>query len=115
MTNKKKGKLFEDYSITLLESEGFKLFQRNYIIPGAEIDLIMKRGNKLFLIEVKFRNSVNEFDHVQSYIRKQYFRLRKAKLFLQKKYKFKFKSELWLFLYMQKNKKMIILKRLKLY
>lgn len=110
-----KGKFFEDYTLSLLEKEGFKLVRRNYHVPGAEIDLLMNKGGKFYLIEVKYRNSLIEFDHVGSYLRKQYFKLRKARIYLLKSTNFRTIFELWLFLYMKKNKKMVILRRLKLY
>ena len=115
MNSKVKGKFFEDYTLSLLEKEGFQLVRRNHRVPGAEIDLIMHKGGKFYLIEVKYRNYPIEFDHVGSYLRKQYFKLRKAKIYLLKCTNFQAIFESWLFLYMKKNKKMLILKRLKLY
>ncbi|MEK7567624.1 MAG: YraN family protein [Patescibacteria group bacterium] len=53
-TEKRKiGDLGESIAIKYLESKGFKLLERNYLKPWGEIDIICKKGNNLYFIEVK--------------------------------------------------------------
>ena len=46
-----------------LENMGFKILDRNFAVYMAgEIDIIAKRGNTLFFVEVKYRKNNNTFD-----------------------------------------------------
>lgn len=112
--NKIKGNYFEEYTLLKLQKSGFKLVARNYRIFNTEVDLIVRKNNLIYLIEVKYRKYNYEFEYINSYLQRQFFRLKKVQGLLKAKSKFKLNLELWLFLYMQKNKKMITLRRLKL-
>jgi putative endonuclease len=49
------GRLGEAAAISFLEKKGYKLLRQNYRIQGAEIDLIMEKGNLMLFVEVKTR------------------------------------------------------------
>ncbi|MDK4575612.1 YraN family protein [Kingella kingae] len=51
------GKAAEDCALAFLQTQGCKLVARNWHCPYGEIDLIMRLGDKLLFIEVKFRKS----------------------------------------------------------
>lgn len=54
LTEKRKiGNLGEDIACRYLESNGFEVISRNYRKFYGEIDIIAKKGNKLFFVEVK--------------------------------------------------------------
>ncbi|MEZ4210772.1 MAG: YraN family protein [Candidatus Paceibacterota bacterium] len=47
------GEIGENLACKKLLSLGFKILERNYTRKGGEIDIIAKKGNKLYFIEVK--------------------------------------------------------------
>lgn len=51
------GKAAEDRALAFLQTQGCELVARNWHCPYGEIDLIMRLGDKLLFIEVKFRKS----------------------------------------------------------
>ncbi|WP_281648599.1 YraN family protein [Parendozoicomonas sp. Alg238-R29] len=53
------GKAAEDLALTYLQSNGLKLCERNYACKTGELDLIMKDGDTLVFVEVRFRQSQN--------------------------------------------------------
>ncbi len=50
------GKEAEDRAASLLLQRGLRLVQRNYRCRGGEIDLIMRDGECLVFIEVRYRS-----------------------------------------------------------
>ncbi len=55
MTNIQDGKYGEDLACRYLQSQGYKILERNYRIRGGEIDLVAKDKNALVFVEVKTR------------------------------------------------------------
>ncbi|MFA6305094.1 MAG: YraN family protein [Patescibacteria group bacterium] len=53
------GKLGEEIAQKLLILKGFLIICRNFHIQGGEIDIICKKGRKLYFIEVKTRTNLN--------------------------------------------------------
>jgi putative endonuclease len=51
------GRRGEDTALRHLESAGLSLLERNYRCRGGEIDLVMREGETLVLVEVRLRNS----------------------------------------------------------
>ena len=51
------GKAAEDRALAFLQTQGCELVARNWHCSYGEIDLIMRLGDKLLFIEVKFRKS----------------------------------------------------------
>lgn len=58
MNNKELGKWGEDYTLSKLKKEGYKLLNRNYITPYGELDLILKKKSGLIFIEVKTKTNL---------------------------------------------------------
>lgn len=56
--NLRKGLRFEDQARGYLQARGLLLLQSNYRCRFGEIDLIMRDGDTLCFIEVKFRKSL---------------------------------------------------------
>jgi putative endonuclease len=52
---KEAGDRGEDLALRHLEAAGLKLLQRNYRCTGGEIDLVMRDGAILVLVEVRYR------------------------------------------------------------
>ncbi len=53
-TEKQKlGALGEDFACEWLNKEGYRVIERNYLKKWGEIDIIVKKGNKIHFIEVK--------------------------------------------------------------
>jgi putative endonuclease len=57
-SNKDKGKQGEDLAAQYLLDHGYTLLERNWRYRHAEVDLIVSKGNRLHLVEVKTRHSV---------------------------------------------------------
>lgn len=54
------GKLGEDKVCEKLESEGFEILVRNYSVHNVgELDIVARKGNDIFVVEVKARSSKN--------------------------------------------------------
>ena len=47
------GKIGEDLACRFLMKHGFSILERNYTKKWGEIDIITKKGNKIYFIEVK--------------------------------------------------------------
>lgn len=50
-----KGAEYEDAALRFLQTQGLSLVARNYRCRGGEIDLIMRHGEYLVFVEVRFR------------------------------------------------------------
>lgn len=55
--NRARGKLGEDEAVRWLESQGFRIVERNVANHGGEIDLVARDGATLCFVEVKARAS----------------------------------------------------------
>lgn len=51
------GKAAEEVAETFLQQKGLKLVERNFRCPYGEIDLIMRDGETLVFVEVRFRRN----------------------------------------------------------
>jgi putative endonuclease len=54
----RKGLRYEDQARAYLQARGLRLLQQNFYSRGGEIDLIMRDGDTICFIEVKFRRSL---------------------------------------------------------
>lgn len=57
MQSKTSGQIAEQLACDYLKQQGLKLITRNYHCRRGEIDLIMRDGNTLVFIEVRYRRS----------------------------------------------------------
>ncbi|MGD2170856.1 MAG: YraN family protein [Gammaproteobacteria bacterium] len=55
---RRKGLRFEDRARTYLENRGLSLLAQNFNGPRGEIDLVMRDGDSICFVEVKFRDSL---------------------------------------------------------
>lgn len=55
--NKNLGDWGEDQAVKFLQRQDFVLVGRNYFTPVGEIDIIARKGNDFYFIEVKTRQS----------------------------------------------------------
>lgn len=65
----KQGRAAENRTLWLYRLTGWRLLDRRYKSPYGEIDLVMRRGESLLLIEVKFRQSASRegsYDHLEA-------------------------------------------------
>jgi len=51
------GRRAEDHALRHLEQHGLRLLERNYRCRGGEIDLILRDGEHLVFVEVRFRSN----------------------------------------------------------
>jgi putative endonuclease len=70
-----------------LQKKGLRKVTRNYLIKGGEIDLIMRDGEVLVFIEVRYRQSDDHGSGAETVTYQKQRRLRRAALhYLQKHY-----------------------------
>ena len=55
--NKEKGADTEQFACDYLQAKGLQLIQRNFFSRYGEIDIIMREGDTLIFIEVRYRNN----------------------------------------------------------
>ena len=55
ITNRQ-GRMAEETALTFLKSQGLTLFRQNYACKAGEIDLVMRDGETLVFVEVRFRS-----------------------------------------------------------
>ncbi len=55
MTTGKQGQLAETACCSYLKQQGLKLLTRNYRCRRGEVDLVMRDGNTLVFVEVRYR------------------------------------------------------------
>ncbi|STZ76943.1 YraN family protein [Bergeriella denitrificans] len=55
--NHTQGRAGEDAALAFLEAQGCRLLARNWHCAYGEIDLIVKNGNTILFVEVKYRRS----------------------------------------------------------
>ena len=54
-TGYRKGRVYEHKASRFLQRQGLVLLQQNFRCPGGEIDLIMRDGDCLVFVEVRYR------------------------------------------------------------
>lgn len=57
---KEQGKYGEDLACTFLAKLGYEIVERNFLIRGGEIDIVVLDGDTTVIVEVKLRGS-NEY------------------------------------------------------
>ena len=62
----KKGSVAEERAQHFLRQQGFKFIKRNYNTKSGELDLIMRDGESLVFIEVRFRDRKEHGDGVET-------------------------------------------------
>ena len=70
-----KGRVSEDTALSYFKNQGYSFVARNYSISGIEVDLIFKKQDVYYIIEVKSEN-IWSFEHPIRY--RQMNRLKKA-------------------------------------
>ncbi|QCI64345.1 YraN family protein [Phreatobacter stygius] len=55
-----RGRLAETAAAVLLIFKGYRILARRWRTPGAEIDMVVRRGNCLVFVEVKARTNLAE-------------------------------------------------------
>lgn len=58
-TTTARGRRYEALALAHLESQGLQLLERNFRCKGGEIDLVMRHGDVLALVEVRMRARVD--------------------------------------------------------
>lgn len=56
-SSRSKGAWYERQAQSYLEKQGLQLVEANYNIRGGELDLIMRHGEELVFVEVRYRQS----------------------------------------------------------
>lgn len=51
------GRLSEDDAVRILESQGYRVLDRNFRVPMGEVDIVAADGETLCFVEVKARSS----------------------------------------------------------
>lgn len=74
----KTGKLGEKYVIQYLLSSGYLIVKHNYYTRWGEIDIIAKKSNKLYFIEVKTRKSVQFGSPAEAFTKMKALRMKKS-------------------------------------
>ncbi len=87
-TTYRKGRIAELCAALYLICKGYQLIRWRYKNKWGEIDLIMKKGNSIYFIEVKYRSKI--YNGLYSITPKQKVRIRNAAdVFMQKSNKYK--------------------------
>ena len=55
--NREKGADTEQFACDYLQAKGLQLIQRNFFSRYGEIDIIMREGDTLIFVEVRYRNN----------------------------------------------------------
>ena len=55
MTSREIGNIGEEFTAQFLIKKGCEILERNFTIRGGEIDIIAKKGNLIYFVEVKSR------------------------------------------------------------
>lgn len=73
--NQIKGRACENFALKYFQNQGYELIFRNVSIGNVEVDLVLKKDQTYFIVEVKSDN-LWRMEHPLPY--KQLFRLKKA-------------------------------------
>ena len=87
MSTKTLGNSGEDSAVEYLQTNGYRIIERNFRVPWGEIDIIAQEGQTIVFVEVKTRTSATygaPFDAVWG--RKQHKIVKVALAYLKKKY-----------------------------
>jgi putative endonuclease len=76
-----RGRLAEASALLLLVAKGYRILARRWRAPGAEIDIVAKRGGTLVFVEVKARASLADAEIALSFAQRRRI-TRAAELFL---------------------------------
>jgi putative endonuclease len=63
------GDSFEQRACTLLERAGLKVLARNYTTRHGELDLVMREGDTIVFVEVRYRKNASHGDAATSVTR----------------------------------------------
>lgn len=77
-TSTRTGALAEDFAQRYLGARGLRLVQRNFRCRCGEIDLVMRDGADLVMVEVRYRSSASLVDPVMTITRAKRQRLLRA-------------------------------------
>lgn len=69
------GDPFEQRACAELERAGLKLLTRNYTTRHGELDLVMREGNTIVFVEVRYRRSASHGDAATSVTRSKQLKL----------------------------------------
>lgn len=58
-----KGRFGEDEAVEYLKSNGYSILERNFRIRLGELDIIAKKENRIYGIEVKYREDLSHDFH----------------------------------------------------
>lgn len=84
-TRAERGAWAEDLACAHLEAAGLELLTRNYRCPRGEVDLVLRDGNELVMVEVRYRRRGALVDGVESVdLRKQRKLLATAEYYLMR-------------------------------
>lgn len=84
------GKIGEKIAASYLENNGFSIIKKNFQTKFGEIDIIAKKQNTLFFVEVKTRSNLNKGAPYEAINKNKIFHIKKVADFfiiLNSKYK----------------------------
>ena len=84
------GLLSELLILFLLKIKLYKILQHRYTNSFGEIDIIAKKNNTIFFIEVKYRSKKERIE--ESFSQKQYKRIKRSALYFLAKNNFSYKT-----------------------
>jgi putative endonuclease len=64
MTNFQTGRAAEETAVAYLKAQGFSIIDRNWRTPRCEIDIVAKRKNVMYFVEVKYRSTTKQGDGI---------------------------------------------------
>lgn len=77
----KKGFSYEKEALTFLQNQGLYLLEKNLLCKMGEIDLVMKDGETLVFIEVRYRKNKQYGGAISSITAQKYQKLRRTALY----------------------------------
>ena len=60
MNSTERGRRAEAAAAVYLEMRGYKIIERNWRRPRAEIDILARKGDTMYFVEVKYRATDNQ-------------------------------------------------------
>lgn len=57
MSSTSTGRKAEDAAVEYLRRKGYKILDQNWRKPQCEIDIVAKKNNRIYFVEVKYRKS----------------------------------------------------------
>ena len=77
-TTRARGATVEVQAESWLKRQGFKPVTRNYLIRGGELDLVMRDGDVLVFVEVRYRRTTEHGSGAETITARKQQRLRRA-------------------------------------